>query len=112
MPNSGAQLDQDLAPEQAIRPRRQPRYYVVLWDDDDHTYGYVERMMKELFQFDESRSFEIAKTVDHDGRAICLTTTLEHAELKRDQIKSAGPDFHVEQNVNFPLVVRIEPLPV
>jgi hypothetical protein len=33
------------------------------------------------------------------------------AELKRDQIRSAGADFHAPQKVDFPLGVTIEPLP-
>lgn len=74
------------------RPKRQPRYRVILWDDNDHTYDYVIRMMRELFGHAIERGFEIAKHVDHHGRAICLTTTLEHAELKRDQIHSYGKD--------------------
>ena len=68
------------------RRKRQPRYHVVLWDSDDHSYDYVMRMMQELFRHDEVHSFVIAKQVDTSGRAICLTTTKEHAELKRDQI--------------------------
>ena len=39
--------------------------------------------------------FFFAKTVDEDGRAIVLTTTKEHAELKRDQIHAFGKD-HLE----------------
>ena len=34
----------------------------------------------------------LSKEVDKQGKAICLTTTLEHAELKRDQIHAYGPD--------------------
>ena len=26
------------------RPKRQPRYHVILWDDDEHSYDYVIRM--------------------------------------------------------------------
>lgn len=74
------------------RPKQQPRYHVVLWDDDDHSYDYVIRMMQELFGHPIERGYEIAKTVDNDGRAICLTTTMEHAELKRDQIHAYGAD--------------------
>ena len=29
--------------------RRQPRYHVVLWNDDDHTYQYVVSMLQKLF---------------------------------------------------------------
>jgi ATP-dependent Clp protease adaptor protein ClpS len=72
--------------------KRQPRYHVVLWDDDDHTYEYVIGMMRKLFGHAVERGFQIAKEVDKQGRAICLTTTREHAELKRDQIHAFGSD--------------------
>jgi len=74
------------------KPRRQPRYHVILWNDDDHTYEYVIRMMKELFGHATERGFQIAEQVDKTGRAVCLTTTREHAELKRDQIHAFGKD--------------------
>jgi ATP-dependent Clp protease adaptor protein ClpS len=73
-------------------PKQQPRYHVILWDDDDHSYEYVIHMMQELFGHEVEKGYEIAKTVDNDGRAICLTTTMEHAELKRDQIHAFGKD--------------------
>lgn len=72
--------------------RRQPRYHVILWDDDDHSYEYVVDMMKDLFGHSIEAGFKIAEAVDHAGRAVCLTTTLEHAELKRDQIHAYGTD--------------------
>ena len=34
----------------------------------------------------------LPKEVDGAGRAICLTTTQEHAELKMEQIHSFGKD--------------------
>ena len=74
------------------KPRRQPRYQVILWDDDDHSYDYVIRLMKVVFGHPIERGYEIAVEVDTAGRAICLTTTMEHAELKRDQIHSFGKD--------------------
>jgi len=80
------------AEEQRGRPKQQPRYHVILWDDDDHTYDYVMRMMQELFGYDETGAFGIASCVDRRGRAVCLTTTMEHAELKRDQIHAFGKD--------------------
>ena len=80
------------APKKSQKPRRQPRYHVILWNDDDHTYEYVIRMMKELFHHPQEQGFKIAQQVDTAGRAICLTTTREHAELKRDQIHAYGKD--------------------
>lgn len=74
------------------KPRNVPRYNVLLWNDDDHSYDYVVGMMQKLFGFPREQGFKIAKQVDTQGKAICLTTTLEHAELKRDQIHAFGPD--------------------
>lgn len=74
------------------KPKRQPQYNVVLWDDDDHSYEYVIRMLKELFGFPVEKGLQLARDVDSNGKVICLTTTLEHAELKRDQIHAYGKD--------------------
>lgn len=79
-------------PARQQQRKRQPRYRVVLWDDNDHSYGYVIHMMRELFGFSLERGFEIATEVDIKGSATCLTTTMEHAELKRDQIRAYGRD--------------------
>ena len=72
--------------------KRQPRYHVILWNDDHHTYQYVIQMMRNLFGHSVEQGFQIASAVDTRGRAICLTTTREHAELKRDQIHAFGRD--------------------
>ena len=82
------------AKEHQTKPqrRRQPRYNVVLWDSDAHTYEYVERMLKELFGHVPVECHKLAEEVDARGRAVVLTTTKEHAELKRDQIHAYGRD--------------------
>ena len=74
------------------KPKRQPRYHVVLWNDDDHTYLYVVTMLRLLFGHPAERGMQLAREVDTRGRAVVLTTTLEHAELKRDQIHAFGAD--------------------
>ena len=71
---------------------RQPRYNVLLWDSDDHTFTYVERMLRELFGHNSEKCHQLAEEVDAEGRVVVLTTTLEHAELKRDQIHAFGKD--------------------
>jgi ATP-dependent Clp protease adaptor protein ClpS len=92
------------------KPKRQPRYHVILWNDDDHTYDYVVRMMKELFGHPTEKGFQIAKEVDSVGRAVCLTTTKEHAELKRDQIHAFGKDPLLER-CQGSMSASIEPEP-
>lgn len=79
-------------PQDATRPKKQPRYHVVLWNDDDHTYQYVIAMLRKLFGHPPERGLQLAKEVDRDGRVVVLTTTREHAELKRDQIHAFGAD--------------------
>ena len=74
------------------KPKRQPPYNVILWDDDDHSYEYVIEMLQKLFGYPTVKGFQLAQEVDLSGRVICLTTTLEHAELKRDQIHAYGKD--------------------
>jgi len=73
-------------------PRRQPPYHVVLWNDDDHSYTYVIVMLMELFGHPVEKGYQIAEEVDTRGRAVVLTSTREHAELKRDQIHAYGKD--------------------
>jgi ATP-dependent Clp protease adaptor protein ClpS len=72
--------------------KRQPPYNVVLWNDDDHSYQYVIFMLQKLFGYPPEKGFAMAKQVDTQGRVIVLTTALEHAELKRDQIHAFGRD--------------------
>jgi len=79
------------------RAKQQPRYNVILWDDPDHSYEYVIVLVKELFRKPIEMGFKVAKEVDTTGRAILLTTTREHAELKRDQIHAFGKDQYIER---------------
>ena len=103
-----SEVKRDIKKDQ--RPKKQPRYHVILWDDDDHSYEYVVLMMRQLFSHSYTRGFEIAKTVDSQGRAICLTTTREHAELKRDQIHAFGRDLLIDR-CEGSMSASIEPVP-
>lgn len=94
----------------APRPKPQPRYNVILWDDNDHTYAYVIEMLMNLFRYPAEKGYELAKEVDAQGRAIVLTTTMEHAELKRDQIHAFGKDDAI-RNCKGSMYSTIEPAP-
>ncbi len=78
--------------ESRQRPKRQPPYHVILWNDDDHSYEYVIRMVMELFAYPPEKGFQLAKEVDTQGRVILMTTTRERAELKVEQIHAYGKD--------------------
>jgi ATP-dependent Clp protease adaptor protein ClpS len=94
----------------ASRPKRQPRYHVVLWNDDDHTYQYVVIMLRTLFGHPVETGIRMAKDVDSEGRVTVLTTTLEHAELKRDQIHAFGADRLLARSKGS-MAASIEPEP-
>ncbi len=95
---------------QDARPKRQPRYNVILWNDDDHSYAYVIVMLTEVFGHPPEKGYQLAKEVDTTGRVIVLTTTKEHAELKRDQIHAYGKDALID-NCQGSMWATIEPVP-
>jgi ATP-dependent Clp protease adaptor protein ClpS len=91
------------------KPKKQPRYNVVLWNDDDHTYAYVITMLLEIFGHPVEKGYQMAHEVDSQGRVIVLTTTMEHAELKRDQIHAYGKDSLIA-NCRGSMSASIEPV--
>ncbi len=89
--------------------RRQPPYNVILLNDDDHTYEYVIGMLQQLFGYPREKGYQLAREVDTTGRVVVLTTTREHAELKRDQIHAFGPDPLSSKNCAGSMSSVIEP---
>ena len=77
------------------KPLHIPKYHVVLFDDDEHTYDYVIEMLTQIFRHSHITAFQMACEVDTTGRVIVDTTTKERAELKRDQIHAYGPDWRI-----------------
>ena len=96
-------------PELEETVQRQPPYNVVLLNDDDHTFEYVIRMLKELFGYPEEKGFQMAEEVHTTGRVIVLTTTREHAEFKQDQIHAYGPDPYSSRHCAGSMTAIIEP---
>jgi ATP-dependent Clp protease adaptor protein ClpS len=95
---------------QDSKPKRQPPYNVILWNDNDHTYEYVIAMLQKLFGHPPEKGFLLATEVDTRGRVIVLTTTKEHAELKRDQIHAFGKDPLIP-SCKGSMYATIEPVP-
>jgi len=93
------------------KPKRLPPYAVVVLNDDEHSFAYVIATFMKVFGYDQAKSFRLALEIHASGRGIVWTGPKEVAELKRDQIHSAGPDLHAETKVSFPLGVVLEPLP-
>jgi ATP-dependent Clp protease adaptor protein ClpS len=80
------------------RPTPAPLWHVILLDDDDHTYDYVVEMLGRVFGHSLEKAFRMACEVDTTGRVIVDTTSLERAELKRDQIHAYGRDWRLERS--------------
>lgn len=95
----------------STRPKKQPPYAVVLFNDDDHTFQFVMETLMKVFGYPEERCFQLTLQVHEQGRGIVWSGTRELAELKRDQIRSAGADFYAAKKIEHPLGVTIEPLP-
>lgn len=93
------------------KPKRLPPYGVVVLNDDLHTFQYVIHCFMKVFGYSPERSSQLAWEIHRGGRAIVWCGPKEVAELKRDLIRSAGPDFYALKKVDFPLGVLIEPLP-
>jgi ATP-dependent Clp protease adaptor protein ClpS len=81
--------------ERQQQRRHQPPYNVILHDDDDHSYQYVIGMLRRLFGYPDEKAYELARETDETGAVIVDTTTLERAELKRDQIHAFGRDHRI-----------------
>jgi ATP-dependent Clp protease adaptor protein ClpS len=93
------------------KPKKQPPYAVVLLNDDDHTFQFVVETLAKVFGYPIEKCVILTEQVHLQGRGIVWSGTLELAELKRDQIRSAGPDFYARKKVGYPLGAIVEPLP-
>jgi len=96
-------------PEQQKKPKRQPPYNVVVYNDDKHTYEYVIETFQKVFGYPPEKGFILADRIHMTGMAIVWTGTRELAELKVDQVRSAGTDFYASTPVEFPLRCECEP---
>lgn len=109
---SPPQVEQDERKEPAkAKPKKQPPYAVVLFNDDEHTFQYVIETLSKVFGYPLEKCFTLTEQVHQQGRGIVWSGTLELAELKRNQIRSAGPDFYAAKKIDFPLGVTVEPMP-
>lgn len=93
------------------KPRRLPAYTVVVHNDDRHTFEYVIETFQKILGIAPQKAFLLTESIHREGSACVWSGSKEVAELKRDQLVGAGPDFYANPAVRFPLGVSIEPLP-
>ena len=82
--------DTAVAEKQEIKEPSQ--YHVVVHDNNDTSYEEVVYVISKAFEMSEAEAFNIAKSVDTNGRGICGTYSKEIAETKlliTDMIKES-----------------------
>ena len=75
-----------------------PRYHVILFDDDEHSYAYVVEMMMVLFGMSARQGFDIAYEIDNIGQAVVMTAPYDEAKDAYDKIINYGPDYRMEKS--------------
>ncbi len=93
------------------KPKKQPNYHVIIWNDEDHTYDYVIELLITLFGHSLETAFQITQEVDKAGKGIAWTCHQELAELKRDQILAYGGDWRMPKASACSIRSTIEPAP-
>ncbi|MBN1517125.1 ATP-dependent Clp protease adaptor ClpS [Candidatus Sumerlaeota bacterium] len=92
----------------ATQQRHEPLWYVILHDDDKHTYQYVIIMLCTLIDgMTPTQAFQHACEVDATGHTIIARLPKQKAADKRDQIMRFGGD--PELNSSISMTASIEP---
>lgn len=94
-------------PQPRARPRYDPLWYVILHDDQLHTYHYVIEMLMRLFAMSGEKAFLHAVEVDTQGVTIVARLPKTKAETKRDSIRGYGGDPWMKTSVS--MQASIEP---
>jgi ATP-dependent Clp protease adaptor protein ClpS len=92
----------------AVRTRLEPRWYVILHDDQLHTYQYVIDMVMKLFGKPAQEAFLHAIEVDTQGMTILARLPRHEAEAKRNAIHHWGGDPQLKSSVS--MRATIEPV--
>ena len=89
------------------RTKHEPLWYVILHDDQLHTYQYVIEMLMKLFKMAVDQAFLHAIEVDTQGVTIVARLSKDKAQQKRDEIMSYGGDPWMKTTVS--MKASIEP---
>lgn len=103
--NTGAEEDEqgDFATATIKKPKRPPRYKVLLHNDDFTTMEFVVMILKKHFNKTMEEANAIMLKVHHEGVGVCGTYTREVAETKVEKVKNES-----KQN-GYPLLCTYEP---
>jgi len=89
------------------RTKHEPLWYVILHDDQLHSYQYVIQMLMKLFEKTVDQALFHAFEVDTQGITIVARLSKDKAQQKRDEIMSYGGDPWMKTTVS--MKASIEP---
>src|SRR5262245_18315390 len=116
-PNAGSTSVAQAAPATRMRPREDKRpkllahYAVILHNDPMNGFDFVVEVLMKVFRYASGRAIWVTLRAHEDGQCVVWTGSLEVAELKVEQIRSAGPDPRVRAGGCQPLKATAEPMP-
>src|SRR4249920_1509778 len=102
---------EEVAPDERTKPKWQPPYAVILFNDDINGFDFVVGVLRKVFHYGLVKAFKLTITAHTAGRSVVWSGPLEVAELKADQIRSCGPDPAGKAKGALTLRVSLEPLP-
>jgi ATP-dependent Clp protease adaptor protein ClpS len=97
--------------EQDTRVRRLPPYHVILENDADHSFEFVEDVLCKVLGCSSQKALLLAMEAHTAGRAVIWTGPKEVAELKAEQVTSFHETRDRDQKKLGPLGCYIEPAP-
>ena len=93
---AGTTLDTDI--DQSTKDELSKLYHVIILNDNEHTFDYVIEMLQAVFNLPYGDAVARTMEADATGSAVVLTTNLEEAEQKRDQVHAYGPDWRMPES--------------
>jgi ATP-dependent Clp protease adaptor protein ClpS len=103
---AGPALDTDV--ENVSKDELAKLYHVIILNDEEHTFDYVIEMLQTIFKMPYATAEAHTMEAHTTGSSIVLTTHLEEAEQKRDQVHAYGPDWRMP-NSRGSVAALIEP---
>lgn len=97
--------------EETTRTRRLPPYHVILENDEDHSFEFVEDVLCKVLGCGSQRAVLLAMEAHTRGRAVIWTGPKEVAELKLEQMQSFHEIRAHDQKKLGALGCYIEPAP-
>ena len=70
-------------------------FYLILLDDNEHSYHYVIEMLGFIFGYSEEKAWALARIVDTQGQVIIETASRSICEGHQLQVHNHGTDHRI-----------------